>query len=148
MIIIAFSKLFIWILAYERLPDGLAEMVKGFDLSLLWLMLLMIVAILLAGTFIDVSPAILLLTPIFLPMVIAAGGSPILFGVVLVVGLAIGACTPPVGNCLNVCSVISGLGIGAIFRGALPFLAANVLTLVMIVFFPSLVLWLPSILMD
>jgi tripartite ATP-independent transporter DctM subunit len=148
MIIIAFSKLFIWILAYERLPDGLAEMVKGFDLSLFWLMMLMIGIILLAGTFIDVSPAILLLTPIFLPMVIAAGGSPILFGVVLVVGLAVGACTPPVGNCLNVCSVISGLGIGAIFRGALPFLAANVLTLVMIVLFPSLVLWLPKILMD
>ena len=148
MIIIAFSKLFIWILAYERLPDGLAEMVKGFDLSLFWLMMLMIVIILLSGTFIDVSPAILLLTPIFLPMVIAAGGSPILFGVVLVVGLAVGACTPPVGNCLNVCSVISGLGIGTIFRGALPFLAANVLTLVLIVFFPSLVLWLPSILMD
>ncbi|MDB4794803.1 TRAP transporter large permease, partial [bacterium] len=142
MIIIAFSKLFIWILAYERLPDGLAEMVKGFDLSLFWLMMLMIVIILLAGTFIDVSPAILLLTPIFLPMVITAGGAPILFGVVLVVGLAVGACTPPVGNCLNVCSVISGLGIGTIFRGALPFLAANVLTLVMIVFFPSLVLWL------
>ena len=148
MIIIALSKLFIWILAYERLPDGLAEMVKGFDLSLVWLMLLMIVIILLAGTFIDVSPAILLLTPIFLPMVIAAGGSPILFGVVLVVGLAVGACTPPVGNCLTVCSVISGLGIGAIFRGALPFLAANVLTLVLIVLFPSLVLWLPSLLMD
>ena len=148
MIIIAFSKLFIWILAYERLPDGLAEMVKGFDLSLFWLMMLMIGIILLAGTFIDVSPAILLLTPIFLPMVIAAGGSPILFGVVLEVGLAVGACTPPVGNCLNVCSVISGLGIGAIFRGALPFLAANVLTLVLIVLFPSLVLWLPSLLMD
>ncbi len=148
MIIIAFSKLFIWILAYERLPDGLAEAVKGFNLSLFWLMLLIIVIILLSGTFIDVSPAILLLTPIFLPMVIAAGGSPILFGVVLVIGLAVGACTPPVGNCLNVCSVISGLGIGAIFRGALPFLAANVLTLFLIVLFPSLVLWLPSLLMD
>ena len=148
MIIIAFSKLFIWILAYERLPDGLADVVKGFNLPLFWLMLLMIVIILLAGTFIDVSPAILLLTPIFLPMVIAAGGSAILFGVVLVVGLAVGACTPPVGNCLNVCSVISGLGIGAIFRGALPFLVANILTLILIVLFPSLVLWLPSILMD
>ncbi len=148
MIIIAFSKLFIWILAYERLPDGLADVVKGFNLPLFCLMLLMIVIILLAGTFIDVSPAILLLTPIFLPMVIAAGGSAILFGVVLVVGLAVGACTPPVGNCLNVCSVISGLGIGAIFRGALPFLVANILTLILIVLFPSLVLWLPSILMD
>ncbi len=159
MIIIAFSKLFIWILAYERLPDGLAEMLKGFDLSLFWLMMLMIGIILLAGTFIDVSPAILLLTPIFLPMVIEVGAphltlydvddpASILFGVVLVVGLAVGACTPPVGNCLNVCSVISGLGIGAIFRGALPFLAANVLTLVLIVLFPTLVLWLPSILID
>ena len=158
MIIIAFSKLFIWILAYERLPDGLAEMVKGFDLPFFWLMLFMIVIILLAGTFIDVSPAILLLTPIFLPMVIEVGGphlshyniddpAPILFGVVLVVGLAVGACTPPVGNCLNVCSVISGLGIGTIFRGALPFLAANVLTMLLIVLFPELVLWLPSVFM-
>ena len=148
MIIIAFSKLFIWILAYERLPDGLANLVESFDLSLFWLMLLMILIILLAGTFIDVSPAILLLTPIFLPIVISVGGSPILFGVVLVIGLAVGACTPPVGNCLNVCSAVSGLKIGVIFRGALPFLAANVLTLLLIVLFPSLVLWLPSLLMD
>ena len=148
MIIIAFSKLFIWILAYERLPDGLAYLVESFDLSLFWLMLLMILIILLAGTFIDVSPAILLLTPIFLPIVISVGGSPILFGVVLVIGLAVGACTPPVGNCLNVCSAVSGLKIGVIFRGALPFLAANVLTLLLIVLFPSLVLWLPSLLMD
>ena len=148
MIIIAFSKLFIWILAYERLPDGLAYLVESFDLSLFWLMLLMILIILLAGTFIDVSPAILLLTPIFLPIVISAGGSPILFGVILVIGLAVGACTPPVGNCLNVCSAVSGLKIGVIFRGALPFLAANVLTLLLIVLFPSLVLWLPSLLMD
>ena len=148
MIIIAFSKLFIWILAYERLPDGLAYLVESFDLSLFWLMLLMILIILLAGTFIDVSPAILLLTPIFLPIVISAGGSPILFGVILVIGLAVGACTPPVGNCLNVCSAVSGLKIGVIFRGALPFLAANVLTLLLIVLFPSLVLWLPSFLMD
>ena len=148
MIIIAFSKLFIWILAYERLPDGLAYLVESFDLSLFWLLLLMILIILLAGTFIDVSPAILLLTPIFLPIVISVGGSPILFGVVLVIGLAVGACTPPVGNCLNVCSAVSGLKIGVIFRGALPFLAANVLTLLLIVLFPSLVLWLPSFLMD
>jgi len=140
MIIIAFSKLFIWILAYERLPDGLAYLVESFDLSLFWLMLLMILIILLAGTFIDVSPAILLLTPIFLPIVISVGGSPILFGVVLVIGLAVGACTPPVGNCLNVCSAVSGLKIGVIFRGALPFLAANVLTLLLIKIYTSRVL--------
>ena len=63
-------------------------------------------------------------------------------------GLAVGACTPPVGNCLNVCAVVSGMRIGTIFKGALPFLAANVLTLVLIVLVPALVLWLPSMMMD
>jgi TRAP-type C4-dicarboxylate transport system permease large subunit len=71
-----------------------------------------------------------------------------LFGVVLVVGLAVGACTPPVGNCLNVCSIISGLGINTIFRGAVPFLLANVITLFLITLFPELVLWLPSLIMN
>ena len=83
-----------------------------------------------------------------MPKIISAGGSPILFGVILVIGLAVGACTPPVGNCLNVCSAVSGLRIGIIFRGALPFLVANDFTLLLIVIFPSLVLWLPSLLMD
>ena len=103
--------------------------------------------ILLAGTFIDVSPAILLLTPVFLPAIINAGISPIVFGVILVTGLAVGACTPPVGNCLNVCAIVSGLKIGTIFRAALPFLLANVVTLALIALFPQLVLWLPNLLM-
>ena len=104
--------------------------------------------ILAAGTFIDVSPAILLLTPVFLPAMVQAGLSPVLFGVLLVSGLAVGACTPPVGNCLNVCSAVCGLRIGHIFRGAALFLSANVVVLMMIVFIPQIVLWLPGVLMD
>jgi TRAP-type C4-dicarboxylate transport system permease large subunit len=112
-------------------------------------MMLLIAALILAtGTFIDVSPAILLLTPVFLPAVVQVGVSPILFGVVLVSGLAVGACTPPVGNCLNVCSAVSGLRIGVIFRGALLFLLANVVVLVLIILLPQLVLWIPGALMD
>lgn len=148
MMIIAFSHVFIWVLALERLPETVAALVASMQLSPLLLLLVVIAIILAAGTFIDVSPAILLLTPVFLPAMEAAGISPILFGVVLVVGLAVGACTPPVGNCLNVCSLISGLGIGAIFRAAAPFLAANVLTLLVISLFPELVLWLPNWLME
>ena len=90
---------------------------------------------------------ILLLTPVFLPAAVSAGISPVLFGVVFVSGLAVGACTPPVGNCLNVCSIVSGLRIGEIFWGALPFLAANVLVLVLISIFPALVLTLPRLIM-
>ena len=81
-------------------------------------MLLINVVVLLIGTFIDVSPAILLLTPTLLPAAQASGVSGLQFGVVLISGLAVGACTPPVGNCLNVGAAVSGLDIGAfLFAG-------------------------------
>jgi len=147
MIIIAFSKIFIWVLAYERVPDGLSEMITGLGLGTAGMLLLFIIIILFAGTFIDVSPAILLFTPVFLPSIINMGVSPILFGVIMVIGLAVGACTPPVGNCLNVCSIITGLSIGRIFKGAAPFLVANIITLLLIVIFPNIVIWLPKIIM-
>ena len=108
MIIIAFSKVFIWILAYEHIPEIIANSVINMGLPPTIMMFLVIILILVSGTFIDVSPAILLLTPVLLPGIIEAGVSPVLFGVVLVAGLAVGACTPPVGNCLNVCAIVSG----------------------------------------
>ncbi|MEN9020542.1 MAG: TRAP transporter large permease [Verrucomicrobiales bacterium] len=147
MMIIAFSQVFIWVLALERLPETIATLVEGANLSPFFMLLLIIAIILAAGTFIDVSPAILLLTPVFLPAIVSAGISPILFGVILCTGLAVGACTPPVGNCLNVCVIVSGLRIGQIFRAAFPFLLANVLTLVLMALFPQLVLWLPELVM-
>lgn len=148
MLIIAFSQVFIWVLAYERVPMMVAQYVIQLELTPTVLMLLIAVIILAAGTFIDVSPAILLLTPVFLPAAISAGVSPILFGVVLVCGLAVGACTPPVGNCLNVCAAVSDLPIGKIFQGAFLFLLANVTVLFLIVLFPQLVLGIPNWLME
>ncbi len=148
MMIIAFSQVYIWILALERIPESIAATVTGLGLGPLATLLVVDAIILVAGTVIDVSPAILLLTPVFLPALSAAGVSPVQFGVILVSGLAVGACTPPVGNCLNVCAAISRLGIGAIFRGASPFLAANVAVMLLCTLFPRLVLWLPSVLME
>ncbi len=148
MMIIAFSQVYIWILALERIPESIAAAVTNLELGPLATLLVIDVIILVAGTVIDVSPAILLLTPVFLPALEAAGVSPIQFGVILVSGLAVGACTPPVGNCLNVCAAISRLGIGSIFRGAAPFLAANVAVMLVCTLFPQVVLWLPALLMD
>ena len=145
MIIIAFSQVFVWILALERAPENLTQLMLSLDWSPTLLMMLIVLVVLAIGTLIDVSPAILLLTPIFLPVVVEAGISPIFFGVVFVASLAVGACTPPVGNCLNVCSLISGQRIGTIFLGAAPFLSANILTLLLIVVFPDLVMWLPRL---
>jgi TRAP-type C4-dicarboxylate transport system permease large subunit len=110
-------------------------------------LLLVDVIILAIGFFVDVSPAILLVTPIFLPALKLMGVSPIQFGAVLITGLAVGLVTPPVGMCLNVCSAISGLSIVNIFRGAIPFLIANVLVLILISIFPELSIWLPNLLM-
>ncbi len=148
MMIIAFSQLYVWVLALERIPDLLAAYVTNLDLGPVAMLLLINVIVLAAGTFIDVSPAILLLTPVLLPAAQAVGVSGVQFGVVLISGLAVGACTPPVGNCLNVCAAISRIGIGSIFYSAAPFLFANVLTLFLISVFPPLTLWVPSLFMD
>ncbi|OVE79536.1 C4-dicarboxylate ABC transporter [bacterium I07] len=145
MIVIALSKLYIWILALERIPQEVAALVIALNLTPAVMLMLIVLIILIAGTFIDVSPAILLLTPVFLPACVAVGISPIQFGAILISGLAVGAVTPPVGTCINVASAISGLGIGSIFIGAFPFLTANVLTLILICVFPELTLWIPSL---
>jgi TRAP-type C4-dicarboxylate transport system permease large subunit len=96
---------------------------------------------------VDVSPAILLLTPVFLPAAVCLGVSPIQFGVILITGLAIGLVTPPVGMCLNVASAITKLEIGTIFRAAMPFLIANLITLVIVTLIPAVSTWLPDLLM-
>ncbi len=148
MIIIALSKLYIWILVIEHIPQSVAGFVSGLDLPVFFILLVIIAIILITGTFVDVSPAILLLTPVFLPAVASLGVSPIQFGVILITGLAIGLITPPVGMCLNVASAISKLGIGTIFRAAVPFALANVITLILIALIPPISMWLPSVLME
>lgn len=146
MIIIALSKLYIWILAIERLPQILSEFMGSLNLPVGIIMIIVILVILLTGTFVDVSPAILLLAPVLLPSMILLGISPIQFGVLLISGLAVGLVTPPVGMCLNVASAICGLKITQIFKAALPFLLANFIILLAISFIPQLTLWLPGLL--
>ena len=147
MIVIALSKIYVWILAIERIPQLVAGAVSGLELPAFLILVLVNFIILATGTFVDVSPAILLLTPVFLPAMQALGVTPVQFGVMLISGLAVGLVTPPVGMCLNVASAISKLGIGTIFRAAVPFLLANLITLLLIILIPQLSLWLPSLLM-
>ena len=147
MIVIALSQAFIWVLALERVPEAVAGFVVELGLGATLTLLVVNLIVLAAGTIIDVSPAILLLTPVFAPALQELGVSPVLFGVLLVSGLAVGACTPPVGTCLNVGAAVANLDIGRIFRGAAPFLAANAIALLLATIFPQIVLWLPNLLM-
>ena len=147
MIIIAFSSLYIWILSLERAPEVVANFLLGLDLPNFAILLLLSVVILMIGTFIDVAPAILLLTPVFQPALATLGISSIQFGVLLITALAIGLVTPPVGMCLNVGSTISKLDIIEIFKASLPFLMANLLTLLLVALIPGVCTWLPNLLM-
>ena len=104
------------------------------------------VMILLIGTFIDVSPAILLLTPIMLPVMESYGFSALQFGAMMITGLAIGLVTPPVGMCLNACNKINKMPIVDIFKGALPYVTCNVIVLIAISLWEPLTTWLPLML--
>jgi len=104
------------------------------------------VMILLIGTFIDVSPAILLLTPIMLPVMQNYGFSTLQFGAMMITGLAIGLVTPPVGMCLNACNKINRMPVVEIFKGALPYVICNIIVLVAISLWAPLTTWLPSLL--
>jgi TRAP-type C4-dicarboxylate transport system permease large subunit len=97
------------------------------------------------GTFIDVAPALYLLSPVLLPVMATFGVSPLQLGAILIVGLAIGLVTPPVGMCLNAATKICGMPITTIAKYAMPFIACNVLVLLLVTFIPSVSLWLPSV---
>jgi tripartite ATP-independent transporter DctM subunit len=148
MIITAFSGLYTWILALERAPDQVAALVLGLDLPLWVILLVLDIIILAVGFFVDVAPAIILLTPVFMPALKALGVSPIQFGAILIVGMAVGLVTPPVGMCLNVVSTMTKLDIVTIFRASIPFLIADVIVLLLVTFVPAVSLWLPAFLMD
>jgi tripartite ATP-independent transporter DctM subunit len=148
MIITAFSSLYTWILALERVPEQVASFLLSLSVPLLVILLGFDLILLLIGTFVDVAPAIILLTPVFLPALKSLGVSPIQFGAIMITGMAVGLVTPPVGMCLYVASTISKLEIVTIFKAALPFLIANFITLILVSLIPSISLWLPALLME
>ncbi len=144
-LLIGTSSAMSWILAYENVPQRASASLLSFSDNPI-IVLLIINAILLAvGVFMDMTPAVLIFTPIFLPVATALGMHPVHFGMVMIANLCIGLCTPPVGTCLFV-----GCGVGkttiAEATGALiPFFGAMLLALAATAFLPELSLWLPRL---
>ena len=142
MVIITFTMLLGWIITVEGIPEIVGNYIFALNLPNYATLLLFGVFLLFIGEFLDVGPAILLVTPVFLPAMRSLGIDPITFGVVLIVGLSVGLITPPVGQCLNVASKISGLDIIQIFIGSLPWALANIITLILVCLFPQMSLFL------
>ena len=107
-------------------------------------MLLVLVMLLLLGTFMDLAPMILICTPIFLPVAKTLGIDPLFFGVLMVVNLAIGCITPPVGLDLFVASAISKVPIEKVMKASLPYLYALLVTLFILTMFPWFITVLPN----
>ncbi len=147
MIIGGFTMIFTWILAVEQIPTQLADFVLTTSIPYWGLLLMFDLLILLLGTFLDVVPCILLIAPILMPVMRTIGMDELQFGIIMVVGLAIGLVTPPVGMCLNVGAKISGLSIIEVFKDALPFLMCNIVILLLVTFIPAISLWLPQVLL-
>ena len=139
MIIISCSGPFGWVLANWKIPEAIANSVLSISSNPYIIMLLIAIIILIAGIFMETSSAIIILTPVFLPLVKAMGISLIHFGIVFVVGIAIGMITPPVAINLFVASGITGLPIEKIAKAVVPYLIGLIVVFFLILYVPMLV---------
>lgn len=145
LFVIATAAVFGWLLAFLQVPAAAVDFLQSFAHSQ-FMVLLMIVVMLLLGTFMDLAPMILICTPIFLPVAKAYGIDPIHFGLVLVLTGGLGLVTPPVGSVLFIGTAIGKISVGESMRSIWPFWFAALGVLLIVTFFPQLSLWLPALL--
>lgn len=145
MFIIATASVFSWIAAIEDIPAHLAGSLLGITRDPVYLMLLINLILLIAGTFVETTAALILLVPMITAMLPSLGVDMIQLGVIVVTNLAIGMLTPPMGICLIVSCSISGDTLGAISRRILPFLAVLLIDLLIISFYSPLTMWLAKL---
>ncbi|KPK01880.1 MAG: hypothetical protein AMS20_12840 [Gemmatimonas sp. SG8_28] len=134
-----------WILAYENIPQTVSLALVGLTDSKILILLIINVILLAVGVFMDITPAILIFTPIFLPITAQLGVDPTHFGIIMVLNLCIGICTPPVGTVLFVGVGVAGTTITRVLRPLLPLYLAMVAALLVVTYVPGLALWLPRL---
>ena len=141
MFLVAAALVVGWLITIADLPGALVGLLEPLveNPTLLLLLLTLMALVLLVGTAMDMTPTILILTPVLMPVVKAAGIDPIYFGVLFMICNVIGLVTPPVGTVLNVVAGVARISIGEVTRGVWPFVVAQTAVLLLLVFFPSLV---------
>ncbi len=145
MLLIGTSKAMSWIMSYENIPQSISYALVGMTDSKFLILVIINVILLAVGTFMDITPAVLIFTPIFLPVVLQLGLNPLHFGIIIVLNLCIGLCTPPVGTVLFVGCGVGKTTIARVTRSMLPFFAVMVIVLLLITYLPELSLWLPRV---
>lgn len=144
MLLVAASLGLSWIMAYENIPQDISSSLLSLSSNPFVILLLINIILLTVGVFMDMTPAVLIFTPIFLPIVTAMGIDPVHFGIMMVLNLSIGLCTPPVGSVLFVGCSVAGLSIDKVVKPLLPMFIAMVIVLLLVTFIPEISLWLPK----
>ena len=139
------SGIMSWVMAFTNIPEAVSAGMLAISSSKIVILLLINIILLVVGTFMDMTPAVLIFTPIFLPICEALGMNMIHFGIMMIFNLCIGTITPPVGTTLFVGVKVGGVKIETVIRQLLVYFAAIFIVLLLVTYIPQLSLWLPSL---
>ncbi|MFS1168644.1 TRAP transporter large permease [Enterococcus lactis] len=146
MFLLATSSMMSFAMAFTGIPQAISSLIMGVTDNKLVILLLVNLVLLLVGMFMDVAPAILIFTPIFLPIVTSVGVDPVHYGLFSIMNLCVGSITPPVGTGLYVGASVGGVKAEAMLKPLLPFYGIILVVLFLITYFPQIVMWLPNML--
>ena len=140
MFLVAAAMVSAWLITVADLPSAVVGMLEPFMGNQTLLLIAIMVLVMVVGTAMDMTPTILILTPVLMPVVKAAGIDPVYFGVLFIINNAIGLITPPVGTVLNVVAGVGRISMSQVTRGVMPFMVAQFIVMFLLVLFPSIVL--------
>jgi tripartite ATP-independent transporter DctM subunit len=143
MLLVGTSQAMSWALSFERVPQTASAALLGLSENPVTILLIINVLLLFVGTFMDMTPAVLVFTPILLPAVLGVGIDPVHFGIIMIANLCIGLCTPPVGTCLFVGCSVGRTTIARVVPPAIPFFLSMLVAMLFITYVPAISLWLP-----
>lgn len=145
MLLIGTSMGMSWVMSFENIPQGVSEALLSISDDKIVILIVINLILLFVGIFMDMTPAVLIFTPIFLPVVTALGVDPTHFGIVMVMNLCIGLCTPPVGGVLFVGCGVANISISKVIKPLIPLFVAMIIVLLLVTYIPGLSLWLPGL---
>lgn len=145
LIVVAFASLFTWVITVNNIPQTITAFLSDVIHSKYLLLLVINVVLLIAGTFIDTTSAIVIFTPLFLPLIYAFGIDPVHFGLIMTVNLTIGMCTPPLGVCLFVSGSIAKVSLKEQLGDLIPLIIVLIIVLLIVTYIPALSMFLPNL---
>ena len=141
MFLVAAAMVSAWLITVAQLPDQVIALLKPLLDSPTLLLIAMMVLVMVVGTAMDMTPTILILTPVLMPLVKAAGIDPVYFGVLFIINNSIGLVTPPVGTVLNVVAGVGKMRMDDVTRGVMPFMLVQFAVMFLMVLFPQIIMW-------